>query len=56
MAREFKRADRVAAHVRADQNVFPAAAARLSAHAASRSNGGFMGLLEVSELVPECSL
>lgn len=48
-----KEADSVAAEVKSGKIDFSAAAFKYSKHDASRLNGGFMGLIKVSELLPE---
>lgn len=48
-----KEADRIAAEVKSNKMDFAAAALQFSRHDPSRLNGGFMGMIKVSELIPE---
>ncbi len=46
-------ADRIAADIRANKLDFAVAALEKSKHEASRLNGGYMGIIKVSDLIPE---
>ncbi len=48
-----KEANRIANEIKSDKLDFSAAALQFSRHDPSRLNGGFMGMIKVSELIPE---
>jgi peptidylprolyl isomerase len=48
-------ADRIAADIRANKVDFSVAALEYSKHEASRLNGGYMGIIKMSDLIPEIS-